>query len=156
MSVIISTGSNLENRVAFLLEAKKLLSKNFKLIEESNIYESPAVDYLNQPDFLNQVLSFETPEISPEDFLQEILSIELSLGRERLIDKGPRTIDIDILFWDNLVHQSANLQIPHPRLFDRSFIVYPLKELTIFEKLSKEFSFSDTFENSAKIFSPNA
>lgn len=146
--LILSTGSNIGDRVNYLNQAKFLLSKSFNFVEESSIYESPAVDYLNQPDFLNQVLSFQLPELTPEQTLNEVLNIELLLGRERLIDKGPRTIDIDILFWDNLKIESKNLMIPHPRLFERSFIVEPLQELSYFSQLQKSFSFSEVFDNS--------
>ena len=132
MSLVISTGSNLGNRESNLLAAKSELSDIFKLIEESPIYESPAVDYLNQPDFLNQILAFEIPEQKPEEVIESILKLELSLGRKREIDKGPRTIDIDILFWDQETIDLPQLQVPHPRLFERSFIVLPLKELQVF------------------------
>ena len=149
MSLVISTGSNLGNRESNLLAAKSELSDIFKLIEESPIYESPAVDYLNQPDFLNQILAFEIPEQKPEEVIESILKLELSLGRKREIDKGPRTIDIDILFWDQETIDLPQLQVPHPRLFERSFIVLPLKELQVFDYLSKAFNFPDLFPNQA-------
>ena len=149
MSLVISTGSNLGNRESNLFAAKSELSDIFKLIEESPIYESPAVDYLNQPDFLNQILAFEIPEQKPEEVIESILKLELSLGRKREIDKGPRTIDIDILFWDQETIDLPQLQVPHPRLFERSFIVLPLKELQVFDYLSKAFNFPDQFPNQA-------
>ena len=149
MPLIISTGSNLGDRVQHLELAKAEISKHFVLKEESRIYESPAVDYTAQPDFLNQVLSFETPNIQKSEVIKTVLLIEKSLGRIRNIDKGPRTVDIDILFWDDEEFNSEELIIPHPRLFQRSFIVLPLKELSYFEYLSTKFNFPSKFDNSA-------
>lgn len=154
MNMILSTGSNLGDRIHHLNEAKRSLSLIFKLVEESPIYESPAVDYLNQPDFLNQVLSFEIPSNSPDQVLKEILSIEKDLGRIRNINKGPRTVDIDILFWGDKVIKQENLEIPHPRLFERSFIVSPLKDLSGFAALSNTFQFKDKFDNQCWLFKP--
>lgn len=152
MSLIISTGSNLKDRVFFIHKAKELLCEQFKLIEESNIYESPAVDYLNQPDFLNQVLHFELPTISPSETLTIINNIEADCGRERFIDKGPRTLDIDILFWSTQTINEPNLTIPHPRQFQRSFIICPLMELKVFDSLKTQFKFSDKFDNKCWVF----
>ncbi len=149
MALIVSTGSNLGQREAHLSKAKEALLEHYNLLEESRIYESPAVDYTSQPDFLNQVLAFETPEIGPEEVIQNILSIEKYLGRVRNIDKGPRSVDIDILFWDNQIINTENLEVPHPRLFDRSFIVLPLKELKIYSSLTKTFNFPTDFDNEA-------
>ena len=149
MSLIISTGSNLGDRIKHLESAKAELSTYFALKEESRIYESPAVDYTAQPDFLNQVLSFEIPHIQKSEVIRTVLSIEKSLGRVRDIDKGPRTVDIDILFWNAEEYDSVDLIIPHPRLFQRSFIVLPLKELSYFEYLSTKFKFPEEFDNSA-------
>lgn len=148
MSLIISTGSNIGERESFLEKAKTVLSQKYKLIESSNIYESPAVDYLNQPDFLNQVLVFELPTDEPKEVLTFLLNLEKEMGRLRNIDKGPRTIDLDILFWDDKKIDSETLSIPHPRLFQRSFIVKPLKELEVFNKLENNFSFPNKFDNS--------
>lgn len=155
MSLIISTGSNIGDRVDNLLLAKQELSKTFQLLESSQIYESPAVDYLNQPDFLNQVLSFELPKLSPEETIELTLNIEKNLGRKRHIDKGPRTIDIDILFWATNKIDLDQLTVPHPRLFERSFIVLPLKELKVFETLRNHYNFPEQFSNTASPFSKN-
>lgn len=150
MSLIISLGSNIGDSKSYLEKAITRLSHYFKIVECSRIYSSSAVDYLDQPDFLNQVLVFETPELSPEEVLNIVLAIELELGRVRNIDKGPRTIDIDILFWDLLEITEENLVIPHPRLFERSFIVKPLQELEIINYLNKKFLFPQSFTNTAK------
>lgn len=149
MALVISTGSNLGDREEHLSRAKDALSNQYLLQEESRIYESPAVDYTAQPDFLNQILVFKTPEDKPEQVIEKILFIEKKLGRVRDIEKGPRTVDIDILFWDCEKINSVNLEVPHPRLFQRSFIVLPLKEMKIFPHLSKTFNFPNFFENKA-------
>jgi len=149
MSLVVSTGSNLGNRQGHLSQAKEYLCKYYTLEEESGIYESPAVDYLAQPDFLNQVLVFKLPNQAPKEVILNILAIEKELGRVRDIDKGPRTVDIDILFWDREEIDIEGLQVPHPRLFQRSFIVLPLKELKIFPYLSESFNFPVSFKNKA-------
>lgn len=155
MSLVISTGSNIGDRIGNLSLAKHELSKIFQLIEASQIYESPAVDYLNQPDFLNQVLSFEIPKMTPAETIELTLNLEKNLGRKRDIDKGPRTIDIDILFWGTDQIDLDQLTVPHPRLFERSFIVLPLKELKVFHSLSTHYNFPKQFSNTAYPFSKN-
>jgi 2-amino-4-hydroxy-6-hydroxymethyldihydropteridine diphosphokinase len=149
MSLFIATGSNLGDRLFHLNEARDELSKSFFLISQSRVYESPAVEYLNQPDFYNQVLEFKTPNESPELIMQKLLLIEKNIGRNRTIPKGPRVIDLDILFWDDISILTDSLHIPHPRLFERSFVVLPLSELPGFKKLQKKFHFNFSFDNSA-------
>lgn len=149
MPLIISLGSNVGNRIENLSTARKLLSKNFHLNEVSKVYQSEAVDYLEQPEFLNQILIFELPEMDPLEVLSLCLGIELKMGRRRLVDKGPRVIDIDILFWDLQTISLPGLQVPHPRLFERSFIVLPLSKLKYFNTLKKQFDFPENFSNEA-------
>lgn len=150
MSLFIATGSNIGDRKANLDLAKLHLSKKLVFIAESKIYESPAVDYLNQPDFYNQVLEYEIPHSSPELIMDFLLETELLIGRNRTIPKGPRIIDLDMLFWENLEIQSKNLILPHPRLFERSFVVLPLSELPGFKTLQKKHSFNFIFDNHAR------
>lgn len=149
MSLFIATGTNLGDRKTNLTNAKSLLSKKLVFIAESRIYESPAVDYLNQPDFYNQVLEFAIPALSPNEVMDFLLETEQLLGRNRLIPKGPRLIDLDILFWDDVTIENEKLSVPHPRLFERSFVVLPLSELPGFKKLQEKFHFNFTFENTA-------
>ena len=148
MSLFIATGSNLGDRKSHLDEARNILSKKFKLIAASRIYESPAVDYLNQPDFYNQVLEFEIPDIDPLLAMDFLLETEQLMGRKRGIPKGPRVIDLDILFWGESVSNNELLILPHPRVFERSFVVLPLSELPGFKALSNTFSFTFSFNNS--------
>lgn len=149
MSFFIATGSNLGNRLLFLREAQEILSREFEFIAKSRIYESVAVDYLNQPNFYNQVLEFKVPSEAPESVMLKLLEMEKTIGRNRTIPKGPRVIDLDMLFWNDDVISTANLTIPHPRLFERSFVVLPLSELPGFKKLQTKFNFKFLFDNFA-------
>lgn len=135
IGLIVSTGSNLGDRSRHLQEAQKELSKTFKLVESSSVVESRAVDYLDQPDFLNQVLHFDLPENSPQEILTFLMKVELRMGRRRDIPKGPRTLDLDILFFSDKKINQADLEIPHPRQFDRDFILYPLSQLKAYSEL---------------------
>jgi 2-amino-4-hydroxy-6-hydroxymethyldihydropteridine diphosphokinase len=110
-SFFIATGTNLGNRLKNLQQAKKELEVYFELIAESRIYESPAVDYFNQPDFYNQVLEFKLPSLPAENVMEILLKIEKKLGRNRIVLKGPRLIDLDLLFWGLELFQSVTLEI---------------------------------------------
>ncbi len=149
MSLFIATGTNLGNKKQNLIDAKNELRNHFEFIAESRIYHSKAVDYTDQDDFFNQVLEFKTPKISPDEIMKILLNTELILGRKRDIPKGPRIIDLDILFINDLKIQTDLVNIPHPRLFERSFVVLPLSELPGFAKLKKHFSFPSEFSNQA-------
>ena len=145
MSLIIATGSNIGDSLQFLEEAKQVLAKKFSLIAASRVYVSKAVDYENQPDFFNQVLEFRIPALSPHQVMQELLNIEKSLGRNRNIPKGPRTIDLDIIFWGLDTINGPALTIPHPRWNERSFVVKPLQELPFFQTIEKCFTIPRSF-----------
>jgi 2-amino-4-hydroxy-6-hydroxymethyldihydropteridine diphosphokinase len=147
MSLIIATGSNIGSCLIHLQKAKEELEKHFVLIAESRVYKSAAVDYLNQPDFLNQVLEFEIPKhLSPEEAMKLILEIEIEMGRRRDIPKGPRTIDIDIIFWELTEINTPLLTLPHPRWAERSFVIYPLQELPFFKTIEKCFTIPKSFD----------
>lgn len=149
-SFFIATGSNLGDRSLNLLQARIQLQEHFELIAESRIYESPAVDYLNQPDFYNQVLEFKIPTLlSPEAVMLLLLQTEENMGRNRVVPKGPRLIDLDMLFWSTEKMTSKTLQVPHPRVFERSFVVLPLSELPGFKILKENFIFKFRFDNHA-------
>ncbi|WP_127715589.1 2-amino-4-hydroxy-6-hydroxymethyldihydropteridine diphosphokinase [Halobacteriovorax sp. HLS] len=149
MSLIIAIGSNIGETRDNLSNAISHLEKYFTLKSKSRVYTSEAVDYENQPDFLNQVLEFEKPQISPSECMSIALKIEQELGRLRGVPKGPRIIDIDILFYELCTSTDPHILLPHPRLFDRSFIVLPLMELPYFSILQKHFTFTTKFNNSA-------
>lgn len=150
MSLILATGSNLGSKLSNLTEAKELLSSKFDFIAESRVYVSAAVDYEAQPDFFNQVLEFKSPkDMSPTEVMKFILDLEYDVGRRRDIPKGPRVIDIDILFIDLIVSNAPFVLLPHPRLFERSFVVKPLMELPYFQILKNNYNFTLNFDNSA-------
>lgn len=137
MAVIIALGSNVGDCLSHLNEATQELASHLKLVATSRIYRSAAVDYLSQPDFFNQVLEFETPtNLTPGQLMDLCLAIEKHLGRTRAILRGPRTIDIDIVLWDNIRSDSSHITLPHPRWTERSFVVRPLQELPAFAEIS--------------------
>lgn len=146
MSLIIATGSNLDRPLEYLERAKLKLSEHFNFEAESRIYSSKAVDFTDQPDFFNQVLQFKLPQRPPHQVLALLLEIEINLGRLRTIKRGPRTIDLDILFYGLDSFQEPDLEIPHPRLWYRSFVVRPLRELPYFSILNDHFDFADSFD----------
>ena len=151
MSLILATGTNLGSKLDNLQEAKSLLSEKFDFIAESRIYTSAAVDYESQPDFFNQVLEFKTPtSMKPIEVMRTILDLEYLVGRRRDIPKGPRVIDIDILFFDLQSSSDTDVLLPHPRLFERSFVVMPLMELPFYQVLKDHYIFPTTFTNSAR------
>lgn len=149
-SLIISLGSNIGDKLNNLNKAKVKLQKFLKLISESRVFTSVAVDYTDQPDFYNQVLEFEIPDIDPLLVMNKLLDIEQELGRVRTIDKGPRIIDIDIIFWGTLEINSQTLTIPHYAWSNRSFIVRPMHDLSCFQRLEKCFKIPTEFEIESK------
>lgn len=94
----------------------------------SSLYESAAVDYLDQPDFLNAAMTAETL-LKPEELLDAIQQIELDMGRIKTLDKGPRNIDIDLLLYDVVEVRLPDLQVPHPAMRKRSFVILPVLEI---------------------------
>ncbi len=146
MSLIIATGSNLDQPIENLQEAKLILAKKFDLVAASRVYRSAAVDYINQPDFFNQVLEFKIPNLSPDDVMKWLLETEKSLGRTRDISRGPRTIDMDIIFWGMETHHTKLVSIPHPRWPERSFVIRPLQELPFFKTIEKCFTIPKSFQ----------
>jgi len=146
VALIIATGSNLGDRHAQLAQAKLRLAKEWPLVAESRIYSSAPVDYEAQPDFANQVLQFALPWQSAEVVMEMLLGIERSMGRTRDVPRGPRTIDIDIVFWGLQRIESRTLIVPHPRWKERSFVVRPLGELPFFHAVQKCFTIPTTFD----------
>ncbi|MDB5262594.1 MAG: 2-amino-4-hydroxy-6-hydroxymethyldihydropteridine diphosphokinase [Adhaeribacter sp.] len=122
-------GSNQGQRASFLAAATALLANQAgPVTRKSAIYETAAWGLEDQAAFLNQVLQVST-DLSPEKLLVQINLIEIELGRERIIKWGARVIDIDILYYDDLVLQSPELIIPHPHLQARRFTLMPLAEI---------------------------
>jgi 2-amino-4-hydroxy-6-hydroxymethyldihydropteridine diphosphokinase len=99
-----------------------------KLIKRSSLYQSAAVGYLNQPDFINAVVEIST-QLSPDTLLEKLLDIEQVAGRERPFVNAPRVLDLDLLLYDDVTMHTEKLTLPHPRMFDRGFVLLPLAEI---------------------------
>ncbi|MBR2046199.1 MAG: 2-amino-4-hydroxy-6-hydroxymethyldihydropteridine diphosphokinase [Agathobacter sp.] len=128
--VYLSIGSNHENAMGYLEEACKQMTessyiKNFK---QSGILQTKPYGPVEQPDFQNGCVSFET-YMEPEELLAFLNQIEANLKRERIVRWGPRTIDLDILFYDDIIYNSDILTIPHIDMQNRMFVLEPLFEL---------------------------
>jgi 2-amino-4-hydroxy-6-hydroxymethyldihydropteridine diphosphokinase len=122
-------GGNVGERICNLQAATTAIEKSCgKILAKSKIYETAAWGNENQPNFLNQLLVIET-RLLPIELLNQILNIEAELGRKRDIPNDPRTIDIDILYYNELVLKSEALTIPHPRINKRKFSLVPLLEI---------------------------
>ena len=125
----LSLGSNLADREKHLREAIAALRKAGVRVEKvSSIYETEPVDYPEQPWFLNCVAQGAT-ELEPQTLLRELQGIEARMGRKKTVPKGPRIIDIDILLYDDETVDTAELQVPHPRMRMRRFVLEPLAEI---------------------------
>ncbi len=153
MSLILALGTNQGDRETNLNMARKVLSKELSEKFSSHIYESEAVDYLNQPPFLNMVIEYELPDKEPRELMQWLLKVEKDLGRKRDIPKGPRIIDIDILFWGKITSKDPDIVIPHPRWREREFVKKPLSELPFYEILKSDYgNFGDEEFQSLTLF----
>ncbi len=127
--VYLSLGSNMGDRGANIQTALVDLEQwGVKVVRSSSLYETDPFGVKNQPGFLNMAVEAATGR-SPEDLLTAIHAIERSLGRERKEKWGPRSIDIDILFYDNKVFEDPGLTIPHSHLAERKFVLVPLHEI---------------------------
>ncbi len=126
--VYIGVGSNQGNRHQNLQDAINALEGKVKMIDKSSIYRTKAWGLEDQSDFFNQVLKVQT-ELSPADLLAVIQQIELKLGRQRKIKWGPRIIDLDILTYEEVILHSESLQIPHPGIPERNFVLTGLMDL---------------------------
>lgn len=125
----LSLGSNLGDRLAYLASAARMLTDaHTRLNRVSSVYETAPQGKTDQPAFLNAVLSVET-DLTPELLLQHIQAVELSLGRVRTERWGPRTLDVDILLYGTETIERPGLQVPHPRMAERAFVLVPLLEI---------------------------
>lgn len=128
-TAFLSLGSNLGDREALLNQAlERLQAAGVRTVRRSTIHETEPQDFRDQPWFLNMAVEVET-DLTPRELLASIQKIEAELGRQRTIPKGPRTIDIDILFYANLIIGTPELEIPQPRLTERRFVLDPLSEI---------------------------
>ena len=127
-TVYLALGSNLGDRLANLEAAIIALPPAVKVLERSPVYETAPWGVTSQPDFLNMVLQGET-RLAPTALLTCLKRIETDLGRLPSVRYGPRLIDMDILFYDDLVLNIPELVLPHPRLHERAFVLVPLADL---------------------------
>ncbi|MBI3968197.1 MAG: 2-amino-4-hydroxy-6-hydroxymethyldihydropteridine diphosphokinase [Chloroflexi bacterium] len=126
--VFLGLGSNLGDRKANLRLAVRRLRELMQITRVSSLYETGPVGFPDQPDFLNAVAEAETI-LSPSGLLTVIKEVEESLGREPTFRYGPRAIDVDVLLYDDIVFHGLELEVPHPRLHERRFVLEPLVEL---------------------------
>lgn len=137
--VWIGLGTNQGDRENNLFQARNLLDPEVKVLEMSPIYQTEPWGFKDQPDFLNQVIKAETA-LTPFDLLRKLKQIERDLGREETFRNGPRLIDLDILFYNQMIIDLEDLKIPHPRIPERGFVLVPLADLApdlIFPKSGK-------------------
>jgi 2-amino-4-hydroxy-6-hydroxymethyldihydropteridine diphosphokinase len=126
--VYLALGTNLGDRLANLKQAIASLTPQMEVKAKSQVYETPPWGFKDQPKFLNQVIKVNT-YLDPEPLLKHLKRLEVALGRKESFPNGPRLIDIDILFYDDLVVNKPSLVIPHPRLHERGFVLLPLLEI---------------------------
>jgi 2-amino-4-hydroxy-6-hydroxymethyldihydropteridine diphosphokinase len=125
----LSLGSNLGSREHNLEQGVQFLTEaGIQIIRASSIYSTEPVDFQDQSWFLNQIVLAAT-QLKPVDLLEECLRVESLLGRHRTISKGPRSLDLDILLYEDWVIRETGLTIPHPRLHLRRFVLVPLVEI---------------------------
>ena len=128
-SVFLLLGANLGEREVTLAKATQLIAERISPITaQSHLYQTAPWGVIDQPAFLNQVIRLET-EFTPDEVLAQTLEIEKQLGRERRLRWGARVIDIDMLYYEDVILETKNLHFPHPRLHQRRFTLVPLAEI---------------------------
>jgi 2-amino-4-hydroxy-6-hydroxymethyldihydropteridine diphosphokinase len=129
MRIAVGLGSNLGNRLLRLRSSVELLvGGGLRLIERSDVFETPPWGVTDQPRFLNACALFETPE-TPRETLQRLKEVERRLGRIERERYGPREVDCDLLFADDLRIDEPDLVVPHPRMAERGFVLIPLAQV---------------------------
>ncbi|MCX5711368.1 MAG: 2-amino-4-hydroxy-6-hydroxymethyldihydropteridine diphosphokinase [Candidatus Omnitrophica bacterium] len=126
----VGLGSNLGNKRKNLLKALQKIKqlKETKIIKASKIIQSMPLGGPKQPKFLNAVIKLRT-ELSPLSLLKKLKNIEAELGRKKTVRWGPRVIDLDILLYSDRIIETKELTVPHPRIFERDFVIKPLLEV---------------------------
>lgn len=124
----LALGSNLGDRLANLRAALEGLEPRVHVLEESAVYETPPWGYSDQPAFLNMAVKVRT-RLQPRRLLKTLKELEARLGREESFRYGPRKIDLDILFYEDLILNEETLTIPHPRIQERAFVLVPLADV---------------------------
>lgn len=136
--VFIGLGANLKNPLEQLRQAKSAIAQlpQSSILSVSSVYQSKPIGPQNQPDFLNAALCIAT-EFSPQQLLAALQKIEQQQGRQRIQHWGPRTLDLDILLFDDEVIDQPDLKIPHPEMLNRAFVLVPLAEIAPEKMLSQ-------------------
>jgi dihydroneopterin aldolase/2-amino-4-hydroxy-6-hydroxymethyldihydropteridine diphosphokinase len=126
----VAVGSNLGDKKAHIEQAISLINQSghTKILRQSTLIETDPVGYDNQDPFLNGVMMVSTT-LTPIKLIQWLMSIEADLKRERLVKWGPRTIDLDVIYYDDLVTDDMDIVLPHPRMHERAFVLEPLAEI---------------------------
>ena len=127
-TIYLALGSNLGDRYENLQKAVRALAPSVLPLSQSPVYETPPWGVTDQGLFLNQVIKAKT-QLAPRSLLSHLKAVEVRLGRKRTVRNGPRIIDLDILFYGDLVYRDEFLTIPHPRLHERGFVLVPLADL---------------------------
>src|SRR5699024_7468598 len=129
-NVYLALGSNIEPREEYIKKALQALNahQQIAIIKKSSVYKTAPVGYTDQASFLNMVIEVETSQL-PLDVLEVCQSIEKQLGRRREIRFGPRTIHLDILIYHQENRKTERLTLPHPRMYERAFVLIPLDEI---------------------------
>ncbi len=126
--VFLGIGTNLGDRERNLQEALAVLSQKMVILKQSSVYQTAPWGYMDQPAFLNQVIEAQT-DLSSLNLLGFLKDTEKQLGRQANFRYGPRLIDLDILFYGDRIIQTPRLQVPHPRLAQRAFVLVPMAEI---------------------------
>lgn len=126
--VILALGSNLGDRCENLHQAIKAISEKVTISKQSSVYETPPWGFIEQPVFFNQVVCGKTP-LNPTELLTFVKNIEHEMGRVKNFKNGPRLIDIDIILFGEHIINTEKLEIPHPRMLERGFVLLPLFEI---------------------------
>ncbi len=127
-TIYVGLGSNVGNRIQNLRQAIQMVRPDIVVDRISPVYETSPVGFLDQRDFFNVVFEAHT-SLTPEKTLEALTSIEKKLGRVASVRYGPRTIDLDLLFYDDAILHTAELTVPHPRLHERAFVLVPLSDI---------------------------
>jgi 2-amino-4-hydroxy-6-hydroxymethyldihydropteridine diphosphokinase len=124
----LALGSNMGDRLSNLKEAIASLSPQMDVKAKSHVYETPPWGYENQSPFYNQVIKVKT-YLEPERLIKHLKRLEVALGRRPSFQNGPRSIGIDLLFYDDQIMSTPVLTLPHPRLHERGFVLLPLMDI---------------------------
>ena len=129
-TAFIGLGSNLANPSSQVSQAMQAMDglAEVRVLAKSSLYRSAPVGYLDQPDFINAVVKIETT-LAPFALLQVLLDLEQENGRTREFQNAPRTLDLDVLLYDDLQHHEHGLTVPHPQMHKRAFVLQPLLEI---------------------------